>query len=300
MTSPRVQFSLPDLLLLLVVFIWGSNFSVVKAALESMPPLGFNAVRLVIASSVLVVVARRAGFGLPAREDWQRLLALGLAGHCGYQLTFVAGLARTSVTNSSLIAGCLPVTVLLLNTLSRHRERVGRLQWVGVGLAFVGLYLVVGAGAQVSRDSLVGDLLVIVSVCCWGWYTVGSRRLLERYSPLQITACTMAIGTIAFLPFGVPSLVTTDWGQVGVWAWVGLVASGLLALSLCHVLWYVGVQRLGGARTALYSNLIPVVAMSVAAVTLREPIGTAKLVGAALVLCALALTRVERLSLRES
>ena len=57
---------------------------------------------------------------------------------------------------------------------------------------------------------------------------------------------------------------------------------------------YVGVQRLGGARTALYSNLIPVVAIGVAALTLREPIGTAKVVGAALVLVALVLTRSER------
>jgi len=289
----RTRLSLPDALLLVVVIIWGSNFSVVKAALESMPPLGFNAIRLVIAASVLLVVSRRSGFTMPDAADWRRLLALGLAGHCAYQLTFVAGLARTSVTNSSLIAGCLPVTVLLLNAVSRDRERVGWLQWLGVGLAFAGLYLVAGAGAEMSFDSLGGDLLVMVSVWCWGWYTVGSRELLARYTPLQITTCTMAIGTLGFLPFGVPSLLTTDWTTVGVWAWVGLVGSGVLALSLCHVLWYVGVQQLGGARTALYSNLIPVVAMGVAALTLREPIGTAKLVGAALVLTALALTRSE-------
>tara|TARA_B100001123_G_scaffold388662_1_gene464864 strand:+ start:2929 stop:3846 length:918 start_codon:yes stop_codon:yes gene_type:complete len=293
-SAERPYLSLPDALLLLVVIIWGSNFSVVKVALESMPPLGFSAIRLVIAATVLLVVSRRAGFRMPAAADWRRLLALGLAGHCAYQLTFVSGLARTSVTNSSLIAGCLPVTVLLLNAASRDREPVGWLQWVGVGLAFIGLYLVVGAGAELSLDSLEGDLLVMASVWCWGWYTVGSRELLERYSPLQVTTCTMLIGTLGFLPFGVPSLLATDWTGVGVWAWVGLVASGVLAISLGHVLWYVGVQRLGGARTALYSNLIPVVAIGVAALTLREPIGTAKVVGAALVLVALALTRSER------
>ena len=148
MSAERPYLSLPDALLLLVVIIWGSNFSVVKVALESMPPLGFNAIRLVIAATVLLVVSRRAGFRMPAADDWRRLLALGLAGHCAYQLTFVLGLARTSVTNSSLIAGCLPVTVLLLNSASRDREPVGWLQWVGVGLAFIGLYLVVGAGAE--------------------------------------------------------------------------------------------------------------------------------------------------------
>ena len=52
-------------------------------------------------------------------------------------------------------------------------------------------------------------------------------------------------------------------------------------------------QRLGSARTSVYSNLVPVVAMTVAAVALREPIGWVKLVGAALVLAALVLTRFD-------
>ena len=65
-------------------------------------------------------------------------------------------------------------------------------------------------------------------------------------------------------------------------------------MSLSYVLWYTGVQRLGSARTSVYSNLVPVVAMSVAAVGLHESIGAVKLVGAALVLVALALTRIDR------
>ena len=40
-----------------------------------------------------------------------------------------------------------------------------------------------------------------------------------------------------------------------------VAVSGLLALSLAYVLWYTGVQRLGSARTAIYSNLVPVVAI---------------------------------------
>ena len=73
-----------------------------------------------------------------------------------------------------------------------------------------------------------------------------------------------------------------------------MVVSGLLALSLAYVIWYIGVQRLGSARTAIYSNLVPVVAMAVAAIGLREPIGVLKLTGATLVMTALVLTRMER------
>ncbi len=293
MFSTRPRFTPTDALLLLVVTIWGSNFTVVKATLEQIPPLGFNALRLALACLVLVVVARCSGAAVPDRADWPRLVGLGLVGHCGYQLSFILGLARTSVTNSSLILGCLPVTVLLLNAVSHRREPVGRWQWVGVGLAIVGVYLVVGVGAQVARDTMLGDLLIIGSVWCWGWYTIGARRLLRRYTPLQLTACTTVIGTAAFLPFAVPSLISLDWGGVTWWAWVATAGSGVLALSLAYVLWYTGVQRLGSARTSVYSNLVPVVAIVVAAITLGESLGVIKAFGVALVLTALVLTRIE-------
>lgn len=65
-------------------------------------------------------------------------------------------------------------------------------------------------------------------------------------------------------------------------------------MSLSYVLWHTGVQRLGSARTSVYSNLVPVVAMIVAALGLHESVGAVKLIGASLVLVALALTRIDR------
>jgi drug/metabolite transporter (DMT)-like permease len=74
---------------------------------------------------------------------------------------------------------------------------------------------------------------------------------------------------------------------------VATAGSGVLALSLAYVLWYTGVQRLGSARTSVYSNLVPVVAIVVAAITLGESLGVIKAFGVALVLTALVLTRIE-------
>ena len=180
MSAIRPTFTVTDALLLLVVTIWGSNFSLIKVSVTQISPLAFNALRLVLACVVLNSAARLSGVTLPRRSDWLDLVVLGLVGHCGYQLSFVLGLARTSVTNSSLILGCLPVTVLLLNSVSRRRETIGGWQWIGVALAFLGLSLVVGVGDIAAGDTMLGDFLIIVAVWCWGWYTVGSRHLLQR------------------------------------------------------------------------------------------------------------------------
>ena len=293
-STVALTFTPVDGLLLVLVLIWGTNFSIVKTAIAEIPPFGFNALRIAIACGVLLIASRLVGEAPPARRDWGRLLALGLFGHCCYQLTFVSGLARTTVTNSSLILGCMPVAVLILNAASRHREPVSWQQWTGVGLAVVGVYLVVGEGVGESRATLFGDVLTLVALWCWAWYTIGSRELLTRYSPLQVSAYATLVGAVMFAPFGIADLVRLEWSAVSVWAWAALVASGLLALSVSHIIWYTGVQRLGSARTSVYSNLVPVAAMAVAVLWLREPIGSMKIVGAALVLTGLLLTRVER------
>ena len=65
----RLKLTSVDALLLFLVVVWGGNFSLVKVAIEEIPPFGFNALRLIIASAVLVPLVFIAGFQLPARDD---------------------------------------------------------------------------------------------------------------------------------------------------------------------------------------------------------------------------------------
>jgi drug/metabolite transporter (DMT)-like permease len=67
--------------------------------------------------------------------------------------------------------------------------------------------------------------------------------------------------------------------------------SSIFALCVAYTIWYAAVRKIGSARTAIYSNLLPVIAMVTAYVWLREPIGLTKLSGAAAVLAGVALTR---------
>ena len=205
-----------DGLLLLMVLIWGSNFSLVKAALAEIPHQSFNALRLVIASAIFLVAILAKGWPSLSRADWIRLALLGIVGHFVYQLCFMGGLARTTASNSSLLLGCSPVAVALASAMAGH-ERVSRAQWVGAGLSVVGIYLVVGTGAHFGGASLAGDFLTIGAVVFWAIYTVGSRALLDRLSPLVVTGLTMAIGTMLYVSTAFSELVRIDTGRIHAW-----------------------------------------------------------------------------------
>src|SRR5262245_18353194 len=111
-----------DLLLLLMVVIWGANFSVIKLALRDFPEIPFNALRLLMASAVFLTAIAAGPRPLLARGEWLRLGFLGLVGHFSYQLCFLAGIARTSVANSALIFGCTPVAIAIMSSIAGHEQ----------------------------------------------------------------------------------------------------------------------------------------------------------------------------------
>lgn len=284
-----------DLLLLLMVFIWGANFSVIKVALREMPALAFNAVRLMAASSLFFAVmawSRRQG-GPSMRiapADRGRIVLLGLIGHLCYQLLFLFGVSRTSVANASLVFGMTPITVALMAAMAGH-ERVRMQSWAGAALSFLGLYFVVGRGAGLSVNSLAGDGLVFGAMLCWSVYSVLSQPLLTRYSPAVLNGWTMAIGGAAYALAALPSLSATPWGTLSATTWLLTAWSAVFALFLAYLLWYIGVQRIGSSRTSVYSNLTPVFAMLVAAVWLGEPVVRTQVLGAVAILGGIAVTR---------
>jgi len=298
-----------DALLVLMVLIWGANYSAIKRAFSEVPEQSFNAVRLLIACTVFLTViswarrrARTSGASLPAvlytaspltvRDRWD-LVWLGIVGHFIYQFCFVGGVATTSVSNAALIIGATPALVAVLSALI-GQERIGRLHWAGACVSLVGIYLVIGHDASFGGSTIRGDLQIMVSVLCWAIYTLGAGRLIARHSPLYVTGITMTIGGAPYAIVMMPQVVAVSWGSVSGWVWATLVLSAILALCLAYVIWYTAVQRIGPARTAIYSNIVPLVAMAFAALWLHEPITPQKLLGAGAVLGGVVLTRLGR------
>jgi drug/metabolite transporter (DMT)-like permease len=298
-----------DAALVGMVLIWGVNYSVIKRAFSEIPPQPFNAIRLVIASAVFlgaIALARRhvrrdaravsSVFFTHAAvtpRDWFDLVWLGLVGHFAYQFCFVGGVNQTSVSNAALIIGATPVAVAVISAVF-GRERITALHWLGAVISIAGLYVVVGHGAEFGGKTFRGDLLVLASVSCWTAYTLGASRLIARHSPLFVTGMTMALGMVPYVAVTVPALLATDYQRVSNWTWISLVLSALLALNVAYLIWYTGVQKIGPARTSMYSNLVPIVAMAVAAVWLGEPLGATKIIGGTAVLTGVLLTRLGR------
>jgi drug/metabolite transporter (DMT)-like permease len=115
-----------------------------------------------------------------------------------------------------------------------------------------------------------------------------------RHSPVGVTGLSMAIGTLFYVPLAWNELRRADWSAVSAGTYVALGYSAIFALCVAYTIWYVAVRQIGSARTSVYSNVVPLVAMMTAVVFLDEPLSASKVVGAGAVLVGVALTRVGR------
>lgn len=293
-TGPVPGWGRTETALSLMVLVWGVNFAVVKHALASFQPLAFNALRFALASVLVFLVLRARGeLGMPDRKDVPRIVVLGLLGNVLYQMCFILGLDRTGAGHAAVILALTPILTAFLSMLTGH-ERPGARTWGGATLSIVGIALVSGAAIRLEgREALIGDAILVTACVAWAFYTVGARPLVRRYGSVRTTAWTLWIGAVGLLALGAPSLARQDWGVLDAKAWGGMVFSATFAIALAYLIWYRGVERIGNTRTAIFSNLTPVVALLASAVLLREAPSTLALVGAALTLGGVMVVRTD-------
>jgi len=268
-----------------VVLIWGINVSVMKLAVGEVSPLVFNALRFPLGALLLgALLFRFEQRPWPARGEWREMIFLGILAHPIYQLCFLTGLALTTASHTAILVATTPVFVAIADHFVL-RERLGRREWIGIGLSLGGVLLLTAARSPgAASGSVLGDLLVLASGVLWTTYTIRSRPLLKERTPVWVTAWALLIGTPFVVVMGIPGLLSLEWGSLTAVTWGGGVYAGLLALGTAYLFWAIGIRALGASRAAIFSNLIPIVALAVAAVWLHETLPLLAWVGAGVAL----------------
>jgi len=286
------SFGLTDLLLLTMAVIWGVNFVVVKYATHIFNPVAFTGLRVGTAAAFLVAFAyARGGFAL-SRHDVLRLLLLGVLGNGLYQLFFVHGVARTRAGNASLIVGAAPAFIAVAARF-RGMERVKRMTLVGIALSMIGVALVIVGSGTVSngQTTLLGSVLVFLGVLCWSAYTIMLQPYTKRIDVIQLSAITLVGGAVPLIIASTPALVATDWSSIGAGGWLALFYSSVISMGVAYFFWYRGLRVLGPTRTAVYSNLQPIVALVAAWAFLGEIPTIFQGLGAVTIIAGVFLTR---------
>jgi drug/metabolite transporter (DMT)-like permease len=265
--------------LLAATFIWGSTFSLVKAALLGADALSFLGLRFAVALGSFALVygalPRQAGLRELGPGGWLMGAAAGGALYGGFFFQTL-GLRLTTAANSAFITGlCVIMVPFLLWAGGRPPERR---HLAGALAAGLGLYWLTGADLAAAG---LGDWLTLacafffaLHIICLGSF--GPKLDTHGFFFAQLLTASLLAVVCALI-----------WGGPVVWSgsiFIALGVTGVLATSLAFFLQTWAQRRLEPARAAVWFLCEPLFALGFGMVLLGEfpaPLGYA---GAALIL----------------
>jgi len=281
--------------------LWAANFIVVKSAVAQLPPVGFTFLRFTLASLTLLVLLRwrEGSVGLP-RRDLVAILGLGAVGFGAYQILWTTGLTTVPAGDSALLIATTPVLVALLSVVARS-DVLTPVKLAGVVISFVGVVVVIGSGPGFTLgNSIAGEAITLAAAVCWSAYTAFGAPFVRRHSPLRATAWATVSGTLVLAPLAVVQLASMDRIPLGLDVLGAVLYSGMLAAGVSNVIVLNGVKVVGPTRTAALQFLVPALAVVLAFVFLREEIRPGQVLGGAIILGGVLITRRDFVRYRSS
>ena len=245
-----------DLALVLVAFIWGATFVVVKRALEDISPILFLTVRFTLAAVLLVAWFRRTWKPEPGR--WAFELKAGLAtGFClaaGYALQTI-GLETTSPANTGFITGFYIPLVPILGALL-YRRAPAWIEVAGVAVATAGIGLL--TWPEGGFRFRTGDLLVLLGAVAFAGHILTLGHFAKSTSAASLSVLQIAVGAgFGWCTFWWIEPVRVQWTAS---VWTALAATALLATAVAFALQSWAQKHTTATRTALIFALEPVFA----------------------------------------
>ena len=276
---------------MLVTFVWGSTFVLIKNALNDVTPLLFNAVRMTVAASVLGAIYWRNIRTMSRHTFWAGSL-VGVMMYAGYEFQ-TSGLKLTTPSKSAFLTGMSVVLVPIVLRLG-WRKHVNRWTVLGVVVATAGLFFLTvprGDNTFFAVNGInVGDLLTIGCAVCFAFQIVLLGQASERYGFEGVAFLQVAVSAVLmFVTVPVAERAQVTWSPTVLWA---ILITGLLGTAAAFTVQAWAQQFTPATHTALIFLLEPVFAWGTSFVVLHERLGMRASIGAGLILAGVVLSEL--------
>ena len=279
-------------LLVLVNAMWAAQYPAYKTATSQAGPITVSLWTFMIAALVLLPFLLRERRGSTQRAtklEWRRFVLLAVLGLIPGSAVLAWGTELSTASNAALLYLTLPVITAVM-AVTLLGERMTLVRWGSLGLALVGVLIVTGpdwhSASLRNMKFLGGNLIVLVAITGSAFYNVYSKRLLERYTPLEVLVFGYMVAAGLCLPLVLgmerQSLAAARTYTSGVW--VSLVVLSVLSWGLAMVLWMYLLKRLDVSQASVSIYLLPLLGVLFSAILLKEKITSAMLVGGLLTL----------------
>jgi drug/metabolite transporter (DMT)-like permease len=281
-------------LMLVLTALWGFQQVTIKWISAEVSFVMQAAIRSIMASALLFIWARLRGTRLFERDGtfWPGIAAGAL--FAGEFVFIYGGLAHTNASRMSVFIYLTPaLTALGLHFFVRG-ERLSALQWLGVLVAFLGLFLAFAEGFFSGQRTWLGDLCGVIAAVLWAATTVLIRATALGHATATKTLFYQLAVSALILPLA--SLLMGERGVVSLspLALASLIYQGVIVAFLSYLAWFWLLTRYLAGRLSVLSFLAPMFGVLCGVVFLGEPLTGYFALAALLVAAGIVLVNLRR------
>lgn len=273
-------------IMILTMFLWGSNVSLLKLLVFDIPPLVMQGTRIFLAGITLFLILIVMKKKIIYKEmPWKFVLLATLLGVIAHHSLLATGIEQTTAVKTSLILGLAPLITAIIAVATRATS-LTRLRFTGFVVGFLGIIIAVVDDVTAVTAFVVGDVYVLASIVVQAFSFFVIRRITLTIPPLVLTAYMLTIGSSVMMLY---NLVVTPasfaaFANLDLKLWAVFLFSAIFATAVGHSLYNSMIKRLGAAETAIFTNLSTIFALIGAVVILGEEMHLSQIFGCMLII----------------
>ena len=284
-----------------LALIWGVSFLLIKVAVHDMSPtvlLLLRSLSGLIALGVIVKVMGRPLLG----EGWRtRLGSFAIMALTNALIPWVAiawGEERISSGLASILNSTTTLWTAVLIYWAMPKERPSRVGYLGVGVGFAGVVILVLPDilANGVSGNFLGAMAVLVAALSYAANAIYQRRKMRNVSVFDISIGQLAATVVFAIPLAAPSLPHV---HVALTSLAAVIVLGAGATGIAYLLYYYVMNTLGAVRAAGVTLLVPVTAVFWGVVLLHESLSLPIVIGMAVILAGTVLTNLRQPASRQ-
>lgn len=265
--------------------IWGGSFFFIKILLNDFGPWAIAFLRssfgLLIIVTIMFVLRKPFEF---RNIKWMPMAVIAVL-NTSIPWALI-GFSETKLTSNiaSVLNATTPLWTLILGVLL-FRAVTNKKQWIGMGLAFVGLLIMIGFNpVTIIEVDLIGFICMLAATFCYALGSQLSKRI-NGLTMYQITfgtlLCSMlASGVVAFAVEPIPFVKI-----IAIETIIVLIGLGVFGSGIAYLLFYFMIQKGSPEYATMVTYLVPASAIVWGSTLLNEPINVSLLLGLAFILC---------------
>jgi O-acetylserine/cysteine efflux transporter len=274
--------------LVLLYFIWGFNWVIMKEANQFFPPVVFVTYRFALGAIVLLLVNLWLKCSIPPRQYWKWITISGVLQIAANNVAAQIGMQSLGAGFVAILNYSMPLWVALLAHFFLN-EKLTKHRIFGIILSMTGLFVLLQVDTYGSVPAI---LLTLAGAFAWAVSGIIIKAKLQGCNMLQYTTWQMVMGEIFLLIYtGTAAQNDVQW----TWAAVGcLLYNGILASAVAFFLWSYILSHMEVGKASISLLAVPVIGVFAGMVFLDETLHWNTAVGMLLILAGIAIVVMQK------